>query len=269
MEFDISNHLSKMSQAQNRFFQALKMTNFLGLENAVSNISLLTEKGEIDFKNGKEALFAEDIFSRCISETFAFCSCLRYGAFYPSYHHLRAMMEFGSVIEFIAKHLDDPEQWLERYVLFPDIRSYKYNKNLPKKERIASQSQIDNWAQSIGEWERVFGKKQQKITKWHSPKSVSQIIEIRGSKYLEHYGRICHFTHFCSLGMKASRKNLIGFPEMDRPGGLEKLKTLINSMISELYFALISLGKHNFISSKKLQEYTSLLLTLNILEYGT
>lgn len=232
-----------LRQAYDKIEEELNDTQYPLIEKVLVELSLLF--GKLPLPNGIIGQFSISIINRFFQECFGVIGCLRGGAFYASYHHIRDLLETIALFHFVFAKKNENEKLFECFKEFNDVYKYNCLKKYPHYKQKVSPEIFDFLHKKEPYWRKLYGvSSTEKIEKWTKKFHIDDTLdelEIGVKEWLkrqnleqnksldghfnpydfnEAYAHYCHYTHFSPLFLEKINERMFGLPNKASVSGL-------------------------------------------------
>lgn len=160
--------------------------------------------------------FAKDVIFKILDANLGILGCLKSGAFYPSFHHLRFIMELYAAIRYCFSIESEKVKRMAKYLLFSELELCKMiKKNKEGAGHLLGEDIVKIYETADADVLKVFNTTYEEIEtvkKWHQEKNDETLINMLGVGFTKHYEDFSHHAHFSSLRFRSDLPAL-GFPK--------------------------------------------------------
>ncbi len=102
----------------------IKSDSYWALQIFTNKLQKLYNDGAIEFLSYSGS-FAKDVIFKILDANLGLLGCLKSGAFYPSYHHLRFIMELYAAIRYCFSNESEKVKRMAKYLFFRELELCK------------------------------------------------------------------------------------------------------------------------------------------------
>lgn len=193
----------------------IESDSYWALQIFTNKLQKLYNDGTIEFAS-YQGSFAQDVIFKILDANLGLLGCLKSGAFYASFHHLRFIMELYASIRYCFSNESEKLKRMAKYLFFREIELCKMIKRNKEGSGILLSKEItkkyENVDDSVLNIFNVTYEEIETVRKWHQEKSDESLIEMLGTGFVKHYEDFSHHAHFSSLRFRSDLPTL-GFPK--------------------------------------------------------
>lgn len=193
----------------------IESDSYWALQIFTNKLQKLYNDGTLEFSSYNGS-FAKDVIFKVLDANLGLLGCLKSGAFYPTFHHLRFIMELYATIRYCFSGESEKVKRMAKYLLFSELELCKMIKrNKEGAGLLLGEEVVQIYETADENVLKIFNTTYEQIEivkKWHQEKSDETLINMLGVEFTKHYENFSHHAHFSSLRFRSDLPTL-GFPK--------------------------------------------------------
>ena len=202
-------------------------------ERLVVKVMYLLEFGEMPIPDDQSGQAFRALSAKGINEARAFIACARDANFWGAYHHSRGLVELLASTHHLVREPGEQAKRLDRYTVYPFLRSLKPHLNAMEKirkgeltqeiyerTRKLSPARVEALEERRPKMIELWGQNLIKVNKWHHPTTMSQLVrdlnqKIRLPEKVQDHDWVSNYEHFNeAVHPSPSGHYLVGGPNL-------------------------------------------------------